>query len=205
MKRRDVLVGIGAGAAGGAVAVDRLLSSDDAEPSTSTTTSTATATATATSTETASPTQAETETPTATRTETATATETDTATPTDSPTASPTDSPTPTATDSPTPTETATPSPTATPAPSEGIEIKAYASSKDETSLTAEVYNQNGYTVALDVVGKWWLNSAPDGPTETYSWAVEIPGYGQTEVSLGINTSERVADWEVYAENVQRV
>ncbi len=204
MKRRDVLVGIGAGAAGGVVAVDRLLSSDDAEPSTSTTTSTPTATATATSTETASPTQAETETPTATRTETRTATETDTATPTDSPTPSPTDSPTPTATDSPTPTETATPSPTATPAPSEGIEIEAYASSQDETSLTADVYNQNGYTVALDVVG-WWRFTDADGPTDTYSWSVEIPGYGQDEVSLGTNSDKRVYDWEVYAENVRRV
>lgn len=200
MKRRDLLAAIGAGAAGGAVATNRLLSSDD-DADVEAATATETATATPTPTESPTPTQAETESPTPT--DTATATETDTATPTDSPTPSPTDSPTPTATESPTPSPTA--SPTATPAPSEGIEIEAYASSKDETSLTADVYNTNGYRVALDVVGKWWFNSAPNGSTDTYSWSIEIPGYGQDEVSLGTNSQERVADWEVYAENVRRV
>ncbi len=194
MNRRDVLAGIGAGAAGGAVAVDRLLSSDDADVE-STATSTPTATPTPTPTETASPTLAETESPTPTPTETQTPTDsptpTESPTPTDSPTPSPTDSPTPTATESPTPTETATPTPTATPMPSENVEIEMRSSQRDDTGLEAVINNLNDYDVYLKITAYWEF---PDG-VESATEEGEVYRYSEETWSFVTNRQDTVVRW----------
>ena len=205
MRRRELvkisaLAGaVGAASYTGVGLLDTKPASLTAEP---TDTASPTASPTQAPTETATPeptsTKADTETATSSPTESPTTTDSPTPTQTDTPTA--TESPTPTETPSPTPTETPTPSPTATPAPEENIEVKAYASDRDETGQTVEVYNYNDYHIYVEISVHWKFS---DG-TESQSGGGKIGPYADDEFWYATNRQDTVLDWWTEIETVER-